>query len=241
MSEEIPPLEPRVLEVLREDRPAPSEARVRARARLTTAIAGVAPYHSVNGRGTSGAPHPPSTSGAAPGALLGTKGVAILSFVLGGATGAGLHAALTNPPAPRVEVLPATPAPPLATAPAPASPLPSPPASAIATQPVESLPTAAVPGSAPRPSALSAERSLLDEARALLVQGNASGALERLEASRREFPHATLGEERDALSIEALVGTHRYEEARASADAFRSRYPESLFSRTVEGAIRSIP
>jgi len=50
-----------------------------------------------------------------------------------------------------------------------------------------------------------------------------------------------LGEERDALTVEALVGAGRYDEARSLADAFHRRSPDSLFTTTVSSAIRSIP
>jgi hypothetical protein len=109
---------------------------------------------------------------------------------------------------------------------------------------------ARAPGSAPQVvppapvshiSQLTDERALLDGVRASLVQGDPNGALDQLRASRREFPRAILGEERDALAVEALVSARRYQEARAAAGAFREHFPDSLFSGTVEGAVRSIP
>jgi hypothetical protein len=100
--------------------------------------------------------------------------------------------------------------------------------------------------SAPRPapsaaSQLGAERTLLDGARAALVQGDAAGALALLERHRRSFPSAILGEERDAMQVEALVKAGRYDEARARAEAFRKRAPDSLFLATVDSAVASIP
>jgi outer membrane protein assembly factor BamD (BamD/ComL family) len=92
-----------------------------------------------------------------------------------------------------------------------------------------------------RVSQLTGERSLLDEVRASLVQGDASHALDRLRASRREFPHPILAEERDALTVEALVGARHYDEARAAADAFHEHFPRSLFSGAIDTALRSIP
>jgi hypothetical protein len=73
------------------------------------------------------------------------------------------------------------------------------------------------------------------------VQGDAAAALERLRATARRFPRPVLGEERDALLVEALVATHHFGEARAAAVALQRRAPDSLFTTTVKAAIRSIP
>ncbi|HEY6461482.1 MAG TPA: hypothetical protein VIY73_15050, partial [Polyangiaceae bacterium] len=85
-------------------------------------------------------------------------------------------------------------------------------------------------------SQLSAERMLLDEARAALVQGNPTVALDRLQRHRRTFASPVLGEERDAMEVEALARAGRVPEAQARADAFRRHYPRSLFLPTVESA-----
>jgi outer membrane protein assembly factor BamD (BamD/ComL family) len=82
---------------------------------------------------------------------------------------------------------------------------------------------------------------LLDEARAALVQGDASRALERLDQHQTHFPDGLLAEERDAMQVQALVRAERYDEARARAATFRARSPSSLFLSTVESAIGSIP
>jgi hypothetical protein len=90
-------------------------------------------------------------------------------------------------------------------------------------------------------SPFAAERMLLDEARALIVQGAPDRALARLDEHRVRFPDGMLGEERDAMAIEALVNAGHYDDARARADAFRARAPNSLFMATVDSAIASIP
>ena len=64
---------------------------------------------------------------------------------------------------------------------------------------------------------------------------------EYVQRHRRTFVSPILGEERDAMEVEALVKAGRYEDARARADAFRSRTPNSLFLATVEAAVASIP
>jgi hypothetical protein len=243
MSDASPPPDPRVLELLREESPAPADARARARARLALAVP------SMGARG--GDPNPeagrgggtPSAGAAKAAGVLGAHGVAVVAFVLGGAAGAGLHAALTSTPAPRIVYVasPTAPVPPPPIASSPPTPTPSAPIMARVPGSVGSAPPVVPPTPTSHLSQLSGERALLDEVRASLIQGNSSGALDRLRVSRREFPRAVLAEERDALTVEALVGVGRYDEARAAADAFREHFPDSLFSGAVEGAVRSIP
>jgi hypothetical protein len=62
-----------------------------------------------------------------------------------------------------------------------------------------------------------------------------------LERHEREYPKPILGEEREALMVEALVRAGRYDEARVRAAAFRRATPGSLFLSAVDAAIRSIP
>jgi hypothetical protein len=161
---------------------------------------------------------------------------------MGGLVGAAVHAALVRPPEPRVVVV-ERPAPPMAAtataaAPAPATNLDMPPPAAHA--PAVGTPAPRSSGAGTEPSQLAAERAALDEARALIVQGDPAGALERLRATARRFPRPVLGEERDALTVEALVGAGRDDEARALADRFQKRAPGSLFAPTVASAVCSI-
>jgi hypothetical protein len=102
-------------------------------------------------------------------------------------------------------------------------------------------PTSHAASASSGPSQLAAERALLDEARAALVQGDPPRAIERLQRHRRTFLNPMLAEERDAMEVEALVRAGRGAEARARADAFRKRSPDSLFMPTVQSAIESIP
>ena len=244
MSKSLPPLDPRLLERLREEEPAPSQAKARARSRLALVV-------PIGGGGGNGAGGSGGAGGAARGAgatttaasgVLGGHAATLIAFVLGGATGAGLHAALTSAPARQAVSEPAPQRAALPAAPVATSSSAWQSVTATAAPLAASIPPAAV-SAAPtsRVSPLSRERLLLDEVKASLVQGDAKGALEHLRASRSEFPRAILGEERDALTIEALAAAHRYDEARAAATTFRDRFPDSLFSGTVEGAIRSIP
>ncbi|HLK37318.1 MAG TPA: hypothetical protein VKU41_11240, partial [Polyangiaceae bacterium] len=163
----------------------------------------------------------------------------VAAFLLGGVVGAALHAGLVREPPARVVYLerPA-PATPVSAAPnEPASPIPP----ALPSPAADSAPAAHPSAPRSHASQLSAERMMLDEARTSLVKGDARGALEVLERHRRAFPSPLLGEERDALQIQALVKAGRYDEARARAEAFRKRSPDSLFLPMVDAALGSIP
>jgi hypothetical protein len=234
MSESMPPPDPELsamLQSLREIEPAPAEVRARARVRLMSAAMGAGPQGG--------------TASVRPGRALltGKAGVAVVAFLLGGVAGAGLYAMMRPAPAPRVVYV---------ERPAPASearsagpPLPAPIAEPpqMATAPGASAATTASVGpsrAVSRVSQLSAERTLLDEARAALSTGDPSRALDRLDRHRRMFGAPILGEERDALRVEALAKEGRGDEARTAADAFRKRWPDSLFSSAVDDAVHSL-
>lgn len=240
MSETIPPLDPDIVGPLREADPAPAAVRARARDRLLTAVAGQAGQGAGQGQGGQGGQSGPAAGGLGVGAqgrsgLLSMSGA--VAFLLGGLVGAGLYAAMA--PAPRVVYLDrAVPSPlPPPVAAVPAVPVTAPtqePRAPAVTPPASASPSA-------RESQLSAERILLDEARAAIAQGDPARAIDRLQRHRRTFPAPILGEERDAMWIQALVKEGRYDEARSSAAAFRKRSPDSLFSSVVDSAIDSIP
>jgi hypothetical protein len=170
-----------------------------------------------------------------------------IAFVLGGVVGVGVYSAVVSAVAPRIVYVdrPVAPFLPPASTVAPA---PSAGAVPVANDlpPAPTTPAVASVGRDPRVgstrgSQLSAERILLDEARAALMQGNPARALDRLDRHRRTFPHPLLAEERDAMWVQALVRDGRYDEARARASTFRRRSPDSLFSSVVDSAIASIP
>jgi hypothetical protein len=164
-------------------------------------------------------------------------GVAAASFVVGGLTGAGIYAAVQKP-APERIVYVERPAPVAA-------------AASVATEkpvlppPADSGSSAARAGARPSQSApastLSAERALLDQARAALTSGDGAKALSIAEEHRHRFPSAQLAEEREAIAIQALVATGRYDEARARAARFREAAPNSLFLPAIEASLASIP
>jgi hypothetical protein len=192
----------------------------------------------------SGAEAPPQ-SGALPHAgaagLLASYGTKAIAFLLGGAVGAALYAGLAKPPPARVVYIDRPVDRPIAL---PAATPASPPAAPAATpqEPPTTVASVARPSATKsRASQLSAERMILEEARTAIVQGDTQRGLDRLERHRRLFPNPLLAEERDALQVQGLVKAGRYDEARASAEAFRKRAPESIFMPMVEAAIGSIP
>jgi hypothetical protein len=93
----------------------------------------------------------------------------------------------------------------------------------------------------PSPSSLSQERSLVDAARAALSSGDATHALLLLDEHARRFARPQLGEEREALAIQALVTQGRFDEARARAARFRATSPGSLFLPAIDASLASIP
>jgi hypothetical protein len=164
--------------------------------------------------------------------------VTLAAFVLGGAGGATLHAALQKPSAARIVYVDRAAAPIASAVPL----APSPAAPPI----VPSLPSATPHASghapsAPGSSSLAAERALLDEARGALGSGSAGKALALLDDHARRYPHGQLGEEREALAIQALVALGRADEARARAARFRATSPNSLFMPAVDATLASIP
>jgi hypothetical protein len=223
VSESLPPPDGElagILAKLRDEEAAPPEVRARARSRLMAAV-GFVPMVPTHGRG----------------ALSSKAAIASLAFLLGGVTGAIAYAVFVPRPAPQIVYVdrPA-PAPPEALAAPPSVPAPpAPPPTVVAT----STPAASVPSAPPsRASQLSAERVMLDEARAAIAQGEPARALERLERHRRTFSSPILGEERDAMRVEALAKAGRHDEAVAAAAVFHKRWPESLFASAVDDAVR---
>jgi hypothetical protein len=97
---------------------------------------------------------------------------------------------------------------------------------------------AAVPSSA---SSLPAERAILDTARNALAQNDGARAIALTDEHARRFAHPQLGEEREAIAIQAMVLEGRYGEARERGRRFRTASPDSLFLPTVEASLASIP
>jgi hypothetical protein len=238
VNEPMSPLDPRVLDALRAERAAPADARGRVRARLEAAV----PEMRSSGAGGAGA------NGAAAGALGSRLTTAVALFVAGGVTGAALLSALAGTKPARV-VYVDRPVP-VAGAPAPlVLPSVAPVPAAIDGTPWSIARPAEDPAKArhasraadPHESRLAAEQHLLDAARAAIVAGEPERAVTQLERHRAQFPDGLLVEERDAMMIEALAKSSHTAEARALAEAFRARYPGSLFAATVDSAVAPTP
>ncbi|HVV52016.1 MAG TPA: hypothetical protein VHO06_20275 [Polyangia bacterium] len=80
---------------------------------------------------------------------------------------------------------------------------------------------------------LARELSTLDAARGMLARGDAAGALARLDAYARRYPHGHLGLEAEVLRIDALDAGGRPEAAHARAEAFLQRHPHSVLAARV--------
>jgi len=105
------------------------------------------------------------------------------------------------------------------------------------TAPVDTAPSDTRPAPIePRRAAASQlleESAALLEARAALRSGDASRALTLLEQARRKFPRGGLGQEREALTIEALARTGQSAKARLRAEKFLHAYPQSPYAADV--------
>ena len=66
-------------------------------------------------------------------------------------------------------------------------------------------------------------------ARSALRSGDAARSLSHLEQARARFPHGALGQEREALTIEALAKSGQSAAARRLADAFLRLHPHSPY------------
>ncbi len=82
------------------------------------------------------------------------------------------------------------------------------------------------------------ESRRLAEARDALRRGDTSGALSRLSDLQRAVPGGILGQEREALAIEALAKSGRSTEAQTRARAFLQAYPQSPHAPRVEAFAR---
>jgi len=104
----------------------------------------------------------------------------------------------------------------------------------LASAPGEQIGENNGPRYAPRPPVtLAHELSSLDAARGLLARGDATGALARLDAYGRAYPHGRLGLEAEVLRIDALDESGRSDAARARAQAFLQRHPHSVLAARV--------
>jgi hypothetical protein len=107
-----------------------------------------------------------------------------------------------------------------------------------------SIPAPAAPQRAPfagTRNQLAEERALLDVARSALEREDATSALAATDKHERAFANGILVQEREAMAIRALAMLGRSGDARARADRFRKRFPDSVLLPTIESTIGSTP
>ena len=92
------------------------------------------------------------------------------------------------------------------------------------SQPVQAAPAIA---SVQSPG-LAEQLALLETARNAVAQKNAAAALRALESHAAQFPSGALAEEREALTIRALVLANRVTEAKRHLAQFETQFPNSL-------------
>jgi TolA-binding protein len=124
------------------------------------------------------------------------------------------------------------------TEPAPA-PAPVDPSAARAAfpEPVQAVapPPTPAPASARDRARLESQR--VAEARALLHAGDPRGALALLHSVASEFPNGVLVQEREALTVDALLASGDRDGARQRASDFVQRYPDSPHAPAVQRAL----
>ncbi len=163
--------------------------------------------------------------------------IALVSFAAGGLVGAVGQARLATAPA--AVVVPAA-------SPSVAPPAPPPPSTGSAPATTNTVlahsaeparPPVVKPTSSTRTADgdLVTEQVLVETARAAVGRGDSTSALAALDRHARIFPNGRLMEEADVLRIQALSQAGRTDDARARAEAFRTRYPRSVFLALLDG------
>ena len=143
----------------------------------------------------------------------------------------------------KIEVAaPPRPAPPVETSrepaplpdPAPVAPVTTTPPPVLAPHPAH---VAHRPEAADARSALRAESALLGDARAKLGAGSFRAALDDVARLGGQFPRGRLVQEREVVAIDALTGLGNHAAARARAQAFLERFPESPYAARVRQSL----
>ncbi len=171
---------------------------------------------------------PPAGPSALSSALSSKLVLALASFALGGASVKLLTRNEGSSPPPqavstRVEV-------PSPVTPTPVANAPSPPAHELPRRSERKTP-------APHDLRLAQERALLERAHTALDRDSPTEALTALAEHERRFPSGALSEEREGLTIQALVLSGDVEAARARVEELRRRYPQSLLLPALEEAL----
>lgn len=241
----------------------PEEARRRVhqrmRAGFLAAGVGGALIVSSSTAGAAGAAGAARGASALSGFLARKAVVVTLSFVLGSVAGIGGYSAVQTrttgpllvdggpPLSDRSQPLAHTLASSLQRRPTPPALVAEIPASAPTTvaQPIiapPKSPSASVESSIGRRDAdLAAERALIEMARNALSRGRPDQALEATRLHESRYPKGQLSEERESIAVHALVAAGRVDEARARADRFRARFPQSIFLPAIDAAVGRAP
>ncbi len=100
--------------------------------------------------------------------------------------------------------------------------------------PGTAAPSARPDATGTRDADLAVERTLIERARSAMVRGNPQDALLATREHAQRFPAGRFAEERDFITIRALAASGDKARARAAADAFRLRHPQSLLLPAVD-------
>ena len=234
------PEDPELIAALRADfAPAHALAKERVSQRLAASVGALI----LNGPPRLPAPVPARPLAPILTALRAYPFVFVVGFALGGASGAGLLAALRSPPKPEIRYVDRPVSQPPATLPSP----PIAPAESATTPALPPKPTLSVTAGA-APSAersglaqLAEQQALLDIARQAFARSDYSSALQTLDAHFKRYPKSVLGEEREALQIKTLAATGQVTEAKARASGFKARFPQSLLLPSLTESVGAIP
>jgi hypothetical protein len=233
--DDLPPLDSKVLELLRAEKGAvfaPQDARARVLSRLDAGL----PRLGGRGHGGPGGGSP-AASAVGRGTRLARHASLGLAFLIGGGTGAAIWHATEPPRTVYVDRVVYAPAPAVA-------PSPSAAASVLEFAPDEPA-RAPVPSnassSASAPGQLAVERALLDVARTALGRGEGEECLAAVAKHEHRFPAGALAEEREAIAIQALILVKRFDDARSRGARFHRRFSGSVLMPAVDAALESIP
>lgn len=236
MSDELPPLPSDIHDLIAADRRADTlddERRRRIARNVGAAI-------------VAGGAVTIAVSATAKGGLLGAisaffsrKGaIAVTAFAIGGATGAGGYAVsskMASPPRPAAICPSVSVDPPSKPAPLPTwTPAPIVSVSASASASASAAPSVAPPAPSASTSELAAEKDPIETARSALLHGNPGNALAACAEHEKRFPKGKLVEEREYIAIASLVRLGRDAEARTRFASFKTRFPQSFYTASLE-------
>jgi hypothetical protein len=86
---------------------------------------------------------------------------------------------------------------------------------------------------------LTAERTLLDGARAALLRRDAGASLAAVRNHEHSFPHGQLLEERESMRVQALALAGDIGAAQTAGERFRRHFPRSMFLPVVEQTLEA--